>query len=82
MVRAQPTTSHHSAFDARDTNFFSDLKETKTFFFKKSVSIVFIVYRQGLEFVAVGRVATLLVYQVPKPHQTIKLLVGSDLDRE
>jgi hypothetical protein len=41
---------------------------------------VFIVYRQGLEFVAVGKVATLRVYQVTEPSPAVKFLAGCDLD--
>ena len=57
-------------------------KQTKTFLFKKSVPIVFIVYRQGLTSVAVGKIATLRVYQVTEPSSAVKLLAGFDIDRD
>jgi hypothetical protein len=43
---------------------------------------VFVVYRQRLEFVAAGKIVTLRVYQVTESHPTVKVLAGSDLDRD
>ena len=41
---------------------------------------MFIVYRQGLEFVAVGKIATLRVHQVSEPFPPVKFLAGFDLE--